>query len=139
MSEGFELYKLYLDTAERVSDRRAAANQWFLSVNGAVIGLYGFLGTQSDAGRMLWGWAIPAAGILVCFAWAAILESYRKLNAAKFQVLQDIESSFEHKLFAAEQQAYKATGRRRLARLEGFVPWSFVLLYLIFLVAVFIS
>ena len=36
----FELYKLYLATAEKVSDRRAQANAWMLSVNSAVVGLY---------------------------------------------------------------------------------------------------
>jgi hypothetical protein len=40
----FELYKLYLATAEKVSDRRAQANAWMLSVNSAIVGLYGYLG-----------------------------------------------------------------------------------------------
>ena len=35
------LFELYLATAEKVSDRRAQANAWMLSVNGAVISLYG--------------------------------------------------------------------------------------------------
>ncbi len=36
-----KLFELYLATAEKVSDRRAQANAWMLSVNGAVVGLYG--------------------------------------------------------------------------------------------------
>ena len=35
-----ELYKLYLETAETVSERRAAANTWMLSVNSAIVALY---------------------------------------------------------------------------------------------------
>ena len=40
------LFELYLATAEKLSDRRAQANSWMLSVNSAIVGLYGYL--QSD-------------------------------------------------------------------------------------------
>jgi hypothetical protein len=40
------LLKLYLATAEKVSDRRAQANSWMLSVNSAIVALYGYL--QAD-------------------------------------------------------------------------------------------
>ena len=83
-----KLFELYLATAEKVSDRRAQANAWMLSVNGAVVGLYGYL--QADkaavvgpAQKAVWLWAIPAAGALVCLAWTALLASYRQLNRAK--------------------------------------------------------
>ena len=33
------LFELYLATAEKVSDRRAQANSWMLSVNSAIIAL----------------------------------------------------------------------------------------------------
>jgi hypothetical protein len=40
------LFELYLATAEKVSDRRAQANSWMLSVNSAIVALYGYL--QAD-------------------------------------------------------------------------------------------
>src|ERR1700739_4516113 len=91
------LFELYLATAEKVSDRRAQANSWMLSVNSAIAALYGYL--QADktvvgvAQKAIWLWAIPAAGILVCMAWAALLMSYRKLNRAKFAVLTQMEAN----------------------------------------------
>ena len=33
------LFELYLATAEKVSDRRAQANTWMLSVNSAIVAL----------------------------------------------------------------------------------------------------
>lgn len=39
----FALFELYLATAEKVSDRRAQANTWLLSVNSAIVALYGYL------------------------------------------------------------------------------------------------
>src|SRR3954447_13535705 len=88
------LFELYLATAEKVSDRRAQANSWMLSVNSAIVGLYGYLqaGNLGTAQKAVWLWAIPATGALVSLAWAALLSSYRKLNSAKFAVLAQLEA-----------------------------------------------
>ena len=48
-----KLFELYLATAEKVSDRRAQANAWMLSVNGAVVGLYGHLQADKMAVRLV--------------------------------------------------------------------------------------
>jgi hypothetical protein len=44
--EAPKLAKFELATAEKVTDRRAEANTWTLSVNSAIVGLYGYL--QAD-------------------------------------------------------------------------------------------
>ena len=68
----FAMFELYLATAEKATDRRAQANSWMLSVNSAIVALYGYL--QSDkiavgaAQKGVWLWAIPAAGAIVCLA-----------------------------------------------------------------------
>jgi hypothetical protein len=66
------LFELYLATAEKVSDRRAQANAWMLSVNSAIVALYGYLQTDKmavgAAQKGVWLWAIPAAGAIVCLA-----------------------------------------------------------------------
>jgi hypothetical protein len=70
----FAMFELYLATAERVSDRRAQANSWMLSVNSAIVALYGYLQSDKMAvsvpQKAVWLWAIPAAGVIVCLAWA---------------------------------------------------------------------
>ena len=134
-----ELYRLYLATAEKVSDRRAAANTWMLSVNSAIVGFYGYLAAGKtplgEPGRGIWLLAIPAAGILVCLAWAALLASYSKLNGAKFKVLQEIEEGLPFPVFRREQEVYRAAGRRSLSSVERLVPWCFAGLYGVLLVA----
>jgi hypothetical protein len=83
------LFELYLATAEKVSDRRAQANSWMLSVNSAIVALLRLSAADKmavSAGQEgVWLWAIPAAGAVVCMAWSALLASYRKLNRAKFR------------------------------------------------------
>jgi hypothetical protein len=102
--------ELYLATAEKVSDRRAQANAWMLSVNSAIVALYGYLQTDKLAvptgQKAIWLWAIPAAGVIVCAAWTVLLTSYRKLNRAKFVVLQEIEAHLLLQPFKRERQVY---------------------------------
>ncbi len=110
-----------------------------LSVNSAIVGLYGYLqaGDQvpPDAAKAIWLWAIPAAGAIVCLAWAALLASYSRLNGAKFTVLQELEAEFPIPLFKREWEHYKKEGRRQLSRIESRVPWTFALLYAIMIIA----
>ncbi|MBY5690638.1 hypothetical protein HFO41_17770 [Rhizobium leguminosarum] len=133
-----DIYNLYLATAEKVSDRRATANTWMLSVNGAIAGLYSYLGgAKASVGateRAWWLWVIPVAGIFISIAWAALLASYRKLNSAKFKVLQELEDELPFKPFLREQVIYKDLGRRPLAWVERLVPISFAALYTALLV-----
>jgi hypothetical protein len=137
------LFELYLATAEKVSDRRAQANAWMLSVNSAIVALYGYL--QSDklavptGQKTIWLWAIPAAGALVCVAWTTLLTSYRKLNRAKFAVLQEIEADLPLQPFKREREVYTLDHRRALSSVETAIPVCFVLLYLAMLIAVAVT
>ena len=78
---------------------------------------------------------IAATGAIVCLAWAALLASYRKLNHAKLEVLQDLERDLPVSPFAHEQAVYRAEGRRSLARIERWVPGCFFLLHAAMLAA----
>jgi hypothetical protein len=137
------LFELYLATAEKVGDRRAQANAWMLSVNSAIVALYGYL--QADkmavgAGqKAVWLWAIPAAGAIVCLAWVALLTSYRKLNQAKFTVLTEIEADLPVALFTREREAYRRDRRWSLSNIERLIPGCFALLYAVMLVAVVVT
>jgi hypothetical protein len=137
------LFELYLATAEKVSDRRAQANSWMLSVNSAIVALYGYL--QADkvsvgaAQKMVWLWAIPAAGAIVCLAWITLLTSYRKLNRAKFAVLTEIEADLPIRPFTREREAYHSDRRRSLSYVESLIPVCFVVLYAVILGAALLA
>lgn len=128
-------FEVYLSTAEKVSERRAQANSWLLSVNSALVGLYGVLQSLPATQKLVWTWAIPLAGVIVCVAWARLLASYRKLNAAKFRVLQDIEKDLPVQLFADEQRHYRQDQRRSFSDVELWIPGAFGGLYLLMLLA----
>lgn len=44
----FELYKLYIETVDKMSERLNAANTWMLLVNSALVALYAFLEKGKD-------------------------------------------------------------------------------------------
>lgn len=138
-TQRFELYRLYLATAERVSDRRAATNSWMLSVNSAIVALYGYLAigdeTVSTLEKSAWLLAIPASGVLVCLSWAALLSSFSQLNSAKFDVLQDIEKSLPYAPFTAEETLYRKLKRSNFSGLERKVPHAFIALYAVIVLA----
>jgi hypothetical protein len=104
-----------------------------LSVNSAIVGLYGYL--QADkmavgaAQKAIWVWAIPAAGAVVCLAWVGLLSSYRKLNAAKFTVMAQLEAGLPVPPFTREREIYKSDKRISLSQIERWIPGCFILLY----------
>jgi hypothetical protein len=123
----FELYKLAVEMADRISARRAVANSFFLTVNTA-------LATLASAGAFRWYAA--AAGIVVAVSWWAVLRSYRELNAAKFRVILVLEERLPVQVFGQEwvhlaEDRGRLTSRRyrELGSVERIVPWVFVAIY----------
>ncbi len=130
----FELYKLFQETTEKVSDRRAKANTWMLSVNSALVALYTLL-EQGEAfigtlGQRLWLVAIPVAGVIICLAWYSLHVSYRKLNHAKFSVLMDMEKNLPYALYTREKEFLDRNRRWNLSNIESWIPLAFGLLYI---------
>lgn len=76
-------YKLMVEMADRVSARRATANSFFLTVQSALVGTFGF--SRDDQ------WPLAVAGLVVAVAWWLSLRSYRMLNGAKFAVINEME------------------------------------------------
>ncbi len=136
-AQQFKLYELYVATTEAVTQRRAATNNWMLTVNSAITGLYGYLALGNfsvpEELHIIWLIAIPSAGAIVCLAWAAMLASYRMLNAAKFKVIHSMEKDLVSAPFLMEQEIYQTLGRQQLSQVEKAVPFAFIALYAVLL------
>jgi hypothetical protein len=129
-----ELYKLAVEMADRISARRALANTFFLTVN---TGLAALLGGEDLR------WYVAAAGIVFAFAWWWLLQSYRKLNSAKFEVINAIEPRLPVRLFSEESKHLEnprrlwppgelwawLKGYHELGTAERIVPLAFVAIY----------
>lgn len=124
-------YKLYVEMADRISQRRTTANSYFLSVNSAILGFVGYL-TSKDSSEYLWLLAI-AGGTLSLF-WYSVILSYRNLNTAKWAVVHEIEKRLPISPYDAE---WDFVGRGKnsklylpISHIEGFVPWVFLGLHI---------
>lgn len=94
--EALEIYKLCVEMADRVSGRRATANSFFLTLQTALAVLLGVFAVQpvgaEDARQDKVVLTCAAvAGAVLALAWRRLLTSYRRLNRAKFEVINEIE------------------------------------------------
>lgn len=140
-----DIYKLAVEMADRVSARRAVANAFFLTVNTTLVAVVGLSTTQPDSTVRFT--AVCLAGVAVSVCWWLLLRVYRRLNTAKFAVINQIEA--EHlpvrpysdewtELMPDDEETTCRTrlGRafRELGGVERIVPIVFGLLYIILLV-----
>jgi len=140
----FELYKLAVEMADRISARRAAGNAFFITVQGALASLLGFviktLGTPSSKQNMgIIFFCI--IGLVLSYTWAVLIKSYRDLNGAKFSVILEMEKKLPVAPFGDEWKYLKkdpiSKWRKRYAELtsvEKYIPWTFAVVYLFVLV-----
>jgi hypothetical protein len=131
-----EIYKLYVDMADRISNRRQSANSFFLTVNTAIIAIVTYIqwGTYSY-------WIVSLAGMAVCYFWYRLIKSYKDMNSGKFKVIHVIEQRLPLSIYDAE---WEALGRGKDSKrylpftsIENKVPWIFfVLHFIVFLKAI---
>lgn len=130
-----EQYKLYVEMADQVSHRRSAANNYMVTVNASLVTLYGLASSVAGSGKQgLWIYAVPAAGVLACLAWVAVIRSYRDINTAKFKVIHEMEKRLPAALFAFEWQIAgegKSEEYWPTSHIEQIVPWVFSGLYIL--------
>lgn len=127
-----EQYKLYVQTADKVSDRRTSANNYLLTVNAFLITLSGL--ASSFGHNRAWLLVVPAAGVLVCITWLVLIRSYRTLNTAKFKVIHELEEKLPAAIFGREwNHAQRGEGRayKPLTHIEPYIPIVFAALYII--------
>lgn len=142
----FELYKLAVEMADRVSARRTAANAFFLTLHGGVAASVGILGQATSQDASVYLLLAPIAGLALGAAWFLLLRSYRDLNKAKFTVITEMEEQLPVQVFAKEWEQLKKDPveewRTRYAEqgtVERFVPAVFAVLYTVAIVRVLSS
>ena len=128
-----DIYKMFVEMADRISTRRQSANSFFLSINTLVIGAVGYVGFGKKVMDPEFYGMVAAAGIALCFFWFCLIVSYRNLNTAKFKVIHEIEQMLPLAPYDAE---WEVAGRGKnplvytpLTYIEMLVPWVFLVLH----------
>ena len=132
-----EQYVLYVQTSQQVSDKRQNSNNYLLTLNSSLVTL--FVVFVSTFGHQRWNALIPATGLIVCFIWYSLVDSYKDLNTAKFAVIHELEQQLPVALFKHEWWVCGHNRKRKdkpvadkyvpLTHLERYVPIAFAVLY----------
>lgn len=123
-----EQYKLYVESAENVSSRRADVNKYYLSVLTALLVVIPFAidsATPPDL-RLLVFVLLGTLGLAICILWMINIRSYSQLNKLKYVVVHEMEKDLPFACFSREWELlddpnYKLTFIR-LGKVERFMP-----------------
>lgn len=130
----FEQYKLYVETADKISARRMLANSFFLGVHTALITVFAVM-LKENIFQSSFTSLIPVlAAMLLCFVWWRIIQSYKQLNSGKFKIIHALEKTMPAALFDEEWIVLGCGVKRNiyipLTHFEYWVPVCFFVLYL---------
>ena len=117
-----EQYKLCLQSADNASGRRESSNRYLITLNVALLALYGL----QSAGSVNLYLLIPVslAGLVVSALSLQIVKSYKKLNEAKFDVILKLEHYLPSAAFGYEWELLKEPPRGRAYRQVSDLEWS---------------
>ena len=143
-AHALDQYKLYVEMADRISQRRQTANTFFLTVNTALVAFLGVsFPDEADWFGLGWYSVVGIAGVLLAMMWYRLIRSYRDLNSAKFQIIHKMEDRLPLKPYKAEWQAVGCGEQSRLyvpfTHIETRIPWAFMFLYVALIVAVLVN
>ena len=140
-----EQYKLYVQMADNISNRRAQTNRFYilllstlLTLLSIIIGANLFINSRALAFLLF-----SILGILLCCVWFINIRSYRQLNSGKFKIIHKME---QHLPFPCYDKEWELLGKGRkskkyfqLSRIEQYVPLILVTPYvLLFIYALYI-
>ncbi|MFA5962039.1 MAG: hypothetical protein WC848_05135 [Parcubacteria group bacterium] len=132
----FDQYKMYVESAERISDRRQNANNFFLTINTVLISVLGLSFQLKLIEKLNWiKMVLALLGLVICVIFWFLLRAYRQLNSGKFKVIHEIEQNLPLALYDYEWKILGEGKKEKLyypfSHIELLIPWVFGLIYLI--------
>lgn len=127
----FEQYKMYVESAQKISEQRTQANGFYLTVNAALLAIATWMGSFSGKKVLLIGFA----GIIISAVWFCAISNYRTMNACKFDIINAIESKLPVSVYKYEWellQTKQGLDRYlRFSKIESVVSVLFGIIYLV--------
>lgn len=122
-----EQYKLYVESAQKISDNRiSTVNFMLVLLSSLIVIITAFLDDKTTA------LALCVIGIVICIYSTIMVWQFRKLNSIKFAVINELEQKMPLRLYCYE---WELMGKKRryigLARME---IGLFIIIGLVFLI-----
>lgn len=126
----FSMYQDYIDSADKISDRRHQANTLFLTINTALVAFAGTLLSEGQAGFL---WIVALAGIYFCSYWKKLIDQYRGINSAKFDIIHQMEQQLPMAPYDAEwallEEGKDESVHQPFTKIEATIPRIFTYLH----------
>lgn len=129
----FEQYKLYVEMSNEISKRRHQTNSFYISLSSAIIALFSLITVKIGTINSEFISLLPIFGLITCFIWFTHLKSYKKLNSAKFKIINKIEEQLPCKGFSDEWEILGKDRYKRFTDIEKYVPIIMGVLYFLIL------
>lgn len=125
-------YRLFVEMMDRIADRRQHANSFFFSLSAGLFAAIAFLYSKdTDESLRPLTWIIALAGVPISVFWHRLIESYRNLATAKFEVIHQMEEYLPFTPYSTEWKVLEEGKNRAkylpLTHLEVWVPRFFAL------------
>lgn len=135
-------YRLYVEMADRVSQRREQTNRFYVTLLSAIVAVF-IVPTRFGFSAEAWNLIVGILGGSVSLSWIVNILSYRILNSAKFKIIHDIEIQLPHAGFTKEWEILQPkNGPPRylqLTKIEQAVPSLCLVLFIGIVVQALIS
>lgn len=131
-----EQYKIAIESADKISERRTNINNYFLTLNTFLITILGsFLENHLELPYFI---LVCGLGILVSLFWIFNISSYKNLNSVKFKIIHKMEEEMPFKIFFTEWELLKSGNNKKKYRpfshIEKWIPCLFIVLYCILII-----
>ena len=132
----FSQYQLFIESVEKISDRRQNANNYFITINTVLISFLGVLFQAKVLESIAWVKSLVSfVGIIICVVFWFLLRSYKQINSGKFKVIHEIEEKLPLGLYNYE---WKVLGEGKdkkvyypFSHVEMIIPWVFGAIYVV--------
>ena len=124
LNQKIDIYKTYVETAQKISEQRCKINNVFMTFNIGLIGLQSFVSVT----------ILVLFAIFINFVWISHIKTYKILNEAKFQVINIIENDLPYSPFKDEYEILKNNQNYLCTSNERKIPIILIIFYLIGLI-----
>ncbi len=107
----FEQYRMFVETSEQLVKRKQGVNSFYVTLNSVILGAIISIMCAINDLPVLFG-AVKVSliisvfaaliGLVICFSWISILNSYADLNASKMKIIEYIEQHLAVNLYDTE-------------------------------------
>lgn len=133
----FEQYKICVEMADKISERRNSSNTFFLTLHTLLIGIASFVYEKGPKVTNLWLNVFPLiAALALCYVWWRLIRSYRQLNTVKYRIIGEYECKLPSSPYWKAEWTALGKGKnpklyKPLTDVEHWIPILFGFIYML--------